>query len=448
MLKSSRSRSAPRGAEPWRRTPQQRSRLTFAFGVALAIATVAMLSVAVSGATAKTHQKVTIQVAQPTGFEFQWGIMASNFERVYPNINVDISHPASAGNLPALINTQLAAGNAPDLWMARPGPGQAASIIEYAKARKLADLSKTPWAKRVYPAVRDGVTQGGKVYGWPMELIIQGVFYDRDVFRQLGLTVPTRFRDLLSFCSKVAAMDKIPMTLTLATPTNGQVFGAMLADQNVYAADAKWSQKRATGQATFAGSPGWRRALQQIVAMKNADCFEGTAPVATSESQAVSLFATGRAVALVAVASRLASVKRVNSDLNLGYFIVPPVYAKRMVVPVTLNNVLVVNAASRNLGAAKAFVNFVAREKQSRTYAKAAGSIAPFDAARAIIPDHVPFGVKATLGPLFKAGRVVSQPSADFSNPAVAEALGAGVQGLLTGQKSVGDVLKDMDDAW
>ena len=35
-----------------------------------------------------------------------------------------------------------------------------------------------------------------------------------------------------------------------------------------------------------------------------------------------------------------------------------------------------------------------------------------------------------------------------WTNPQVYQALGSGVTGLLTGQKTVDDVLKDMDAAW
>ena len=49
---------------------------------------------------------------------------------------------------------------------------------------------------------------------------------------------------------------------------------------------------------------------------------------------------------------------------------------------------------------------------------------------------------------LLETGAFVGLPNATWPNPAVYDALGVGVQGLLTGQKTVDQVLEEMDAAW
>ena len=52
------------------------------------------------------------------------------------------------------------------------------------------------------------------------------------------------------------------------------------------------------------------------------------------------------------------------------------------------------------------------------------------------------------IGELLETGAFVGLPNASWPNPDVYDALGAGVQGLLTGQKTVDQVLEEMDAAW
>ena len=52
------------------------------------------------------------------------------------------------------------------------------------------------------------------------------------------------------------------------------------------------------------------------------------------------------------------------------------------------------------------------------------------------------------IGDLLDSGSFTGLPNATWPNPAVYDALGVGVQGLLTGQKTVDQVLEEMDAAW
>jgi raffinose/stachyose/melibiose transport system substrate-binding protein len=49
---------------------------------------------------------------------------------------------------------------------------------------------------------------------------------------------------------------------------------------------------------------------------------------------------------------------------------------------------------------------------------------------------------------LLADGSYTTLPNNVWPNPAVYDALGTGVQGLLTGQKTIDDVLSAMDTAW
>ena len=104
-----------------------------------------------------------------------------------------------------------------------------------------------------------------------------------------------------------------------------------------------------------------------------------------------------------------------------------------------------INASSDDAvkASAQAFLDWVAQPENAKAYADLSGSvpITGIDQAT-LLPEYAP------IGDLLSSGAYVGVPNATWPNPAVYDALGVGVQGLLTGQKTVDQVLDDMDAAW
>src|ERR1700759_1140641 len=102
------------------------------------------------------------------------------------------------------------------------------------------------------------------------------------------------------------------------------------------------------------------------------------------------------------------------------------------------------NAATKYPAQVKTFIDFVAREQQSRLFAKVAGAIAPLDAKKGNLPPYM-----KALGPLYAAGKIVSTMDGAWPNTRIfGEAYSGGIIGLLTGQTTIDSVLADMDRLW
>ena len=65
-------------------------------------------------------------------------MLIANFERAYPNIEVDATFAPNNAALYQLLTTQLAAGNAPDVFVTYPGCGTPISVCMLAKSGYLA----------------------------------------------------------------------------------------------------------------------------------------------------------------------------------------------------------------------------------------------------------------------------------------------------------------------
>ena len=117
------------------------------------------------------------------------------FHEVYPNITINFD-PTNPPDYNATLRTQLEGGTAPDLFYLR----------SYATSRQLFDegflepldnlpglmenfteAARAPWA-----------TEDGEPYGVPFIAVSHGVYYNMDIFAELGLEVPQTWEDLLA----------------------------------------------------------------------------------------------------------------------------------------------------------------------------------------------------------------------------------------------------------
>jgi raffinose/stachyose/melibiose transport system substrate-binding protein len=112
---------------------------------------------------------------------------------------------------------------------------------------------------------------------------------------------------------------------------------------------------------------------------------------------------------------------------------------------------LMISSKAKNPAAARAFVEFAAKDTQSRLFAKTLGNQSVRDYGRAL---DKKIGAKALdanhqfVGPFASSNRLVVSGQAKWPNTDPSTALATGVQGLLTGQLKVAQVLKAADDAW
>jgi raffinose/stachyose/melibiose transport system substrate-binding protein len=413
--------------------------------VAIALG-VAALTVGLSAASAKPKAQITLTLLGSTGGgQAATEIMVKNFERVYPNINIQDTYVDTATEMTLLL-TQFQAGNAPDIFPLNPGGGTVIGIWPLATAGRLLDLTGRPWQKRIFPPALSEVSccgnGKGKIYGWPAVLNPFATIYNNDLFKQLGLSVPKKFSDVLAMCRKIVAAGKIPFVQAFGNVADGSIVGRPSAAEFVYSADPSWNTKRAKGQVTFASSPLWKRAIQSIVDMKDAGCFQPGAN-GTSRAQKYALFATGQAVMTETVGSEIPNMTAITPSLKVTMFNLPPDDAKNAVGVAIPSTIWSGNAATAHPKEVRLFIDFLAREKQSSLFAKVAASIAPLDLKKGKLPDYM----KQYMGPLFATGKAYG----DFESTwplGVFEAYRQGILGLFTGQTTVDSILANMDTVW
>ena len=366
----------------------------------------------------------------------------ANFMRAYPNIDIKAEYNPT-GQYQTVIRTQLQGGNAPDVFYTAGGTGQTNSVIDLGRAGYLLDLSKRKWVKRVPANFRFMFYVGKRLYALPTDFVPIPAIYQPSVWRELGFRPPKTMRELLTLCDRAEARGKALVAVAAALPQNAGLLAGAIATNYVLGPDPNWNQKRLQGRVTFAGTPGWRKTLQTIVTMKERGCFPRGVE-AFGIGQAGPRFASGQDLMWVLPAGAKNSVRGFNRDAKWNVFPFPADTAAATRLPLSPSNALSVNAKSGNRREALQLVDFFAREGQSRLFAKVIGNISLHQAktGRGIDPELT--GIVPWTRDAKKTFPFIN---IQWTGDTYVQ-LGTGVQGLLTGQRTVDQVLRAMDDAW
>jgi raffinose/stachyose/melibiose transport system substrate-binding protein len=256
------------------------------------------------------------------------------------------------------------------------------------------------------------------------------------------LSVPSTFSQLLTLCKKITSAGKIPIAFS-GGPT-GLSVGISLAvaqmGNEIYGAQPKWNDLRNGNRTTFAGTPGWHTLLQHVVDMKDAGCFPPH-PEGVSLNQLVTMLATNQAVMTVSNSALFNTVLAVAPNFPLRSFAFPGTTAKQTRVTVFEVPDYGVNIASQHKKEAIQFLDFLGRVKQVALFNKVANLFSPYDAKKGNIEAWA-----KPLAPYFAADKVVSEPTQFWPNFGLRNlTLVPDMTGLFTGQKTVPDILTDLE---
>ncbi|MCH6230916.1 extracellular solute-binding protein [Microbacterium sp. CFH 31415] len=351
-----------------------------------------------------------------------------------------IPYPSDAYN--NQVTTQLQAGNAADVMILAPGTGQPISVITLAEADFLEPLDET--SAGIIPAGAEAEFQiDGDTYAQPTALTPVGMVYNVTAADEAGVSeYPATYEELLDACTTARDGGKTFTVLAGGIPFNTGLFSMLVSATRVYAADPDWNEQRAAGDVTFADS-GWRDVLEDIVEMNDSGCFQDGAAGGTFDNITQGL-GGGTSLTAAVPGSAAASISgATGAELNVQAF--PPADGQEPFTVTGANYAWGINASSDDdvKASAQAFLDWVAQPENAQAYAELSGSvpITGIDPAT-LLPQYEP------IGDLLASGSYAGLPNATWPNPAVYDALGTGVQGLLTGQKTVDQVLEDMDAAW
>lgn len=137
----------------------------------------------------------------------------ANFEKQNANIKIKRSS-MKADDQRKLIKPALLSKEGPDLFAYDAGPGYLGVL---AKANLLMDLTAKSeslgWNKRFPAWIQERNTFDKKIYGVGTQVEMLGVYYNKKIFKDLGVNVPKTYDEFLAICKAAKAKGIVGISL-------------------------------------------------------------------------------------------------------------------------------------------------------------------------------------------------------------------------------------------
>jgi raffinose/stachyose/melibiose transport system substrate-binding protein len=368
---------------------------------------------------------------------------AAEFEKANAGVKVTVQKTPYT-QYSETLRRQLSGNQVPDVARMLLGYGDAGNVLVLADKGLVADLSGAPWTNLVTGPGAAVSKKEGKTYALPVDSTSIGVFYNPETFKKRDLRVPETFGDVLAICRETAGDG------TVAFAFGAQQGSAMarwavfaLAASTVFADNPQAGEQRVKGETTFAGTPGWKKAIERFSTMKDEDCFDKNATGVSQEAAARSL-GQGKSLMAIAPTATMPLFMAGDPEARLAMFAFPGGDDPSAVrVPSAPVSGLAVPGKAANRDLARKFLDFYAKNRVR--YSEIDDSVPGIPASKDDpgVPDYA-----EALAPFLTAGKTAPIMDQTWLNPEVGTRLDSGMTKLLLGKETPEGVLKGMDEAW
>jgi raffinose/stachyose/melibiose transport system substrate-binding protein len=307
------------------------------------------------------------------------------FMKKYPNIEV-VFAPTAPTEYNAVLDTKLKAGTAGDLITCRPFD----KSLELFNAKQLDSLNDLPGMNNFSEVAKAAwSTDDGKTtFCVPMASVIHGFLYNRAIFRELGLQVPTTEAQFLQVLQRIQQSGKYS---PLVMGTKDQWESATMGYQNI--GPTLWRGE--TGRkGLIAGTQQYNKGgfLQAFEALARWRPYLPRGYQALAYPDAQNLFAQGRGAIYPAGSWDIGVFRQMNPRLELGAFkpyTFPNLGATQCVINDHPDIAIGLNSASKNKEAARTFLSWVASDEFAQLYANALPGFFPLANVNYTVSDPV-----------------------------------------------------------
>ena len=287
------------------------------------VALVSMMLVACSSSSNSSNGPVTISLMaggnDPAATKFATDLAAA-FHQANPTITVKVDTRLPGTDGDNLVKTRLATGAMDDVFLYNTG-----SLFQALHPdQTLQPLTDQPWVKDLTADFKNSVSTPKGLYGAPNGTTFDGgVMYNKKVYANLGLSVPTTWDQFISNSEKIKAAGIIPVLQSYGDTWTSQLF--VLADfANVSAQDSNWATDYTNNKAKYVNPPalaGFTHTRQvHDLGLVNKDYASLT------NVNALKLLATGQAAQYPMITVVISNVVQSNPSQvsDIGYFAMPP----------------------------------------------------------------------------------------------------------------------------
>jgi raffinose/stachyose/melibiose transport system substrate-binding protein len=176
------------------------------------------------------NQDVTVKQAEAIG---------AAFTEANPDITINVESRPQGADGDNIVKTKLATGEMDDVFAYNTG-----SLMQALDpAKNLVPLTDEKWVSTLDDSFINSVTSGDDIYAAPVGAAMGGgILYNKTVFKDLGLSVPTTWDEFMANNEKIKAAGIDPVIQSYGDTWTSQLF--VLGDfHNILAQDPKWADE-------------------------------------------------------------------------------------------------------------------------------------------------------------------------------------------------------------
>ncbi len=317
-------------------------------------------------------EPVTIKVATyRSEDEAYYNEMVNMFQEQYPWITVELDINADQTSYDSNIQADLMDGKAADVFDMH----SSTTYVTYAQEGILLPMDDMDFIANYQDGAKEISSVNGSVYSFINSYNMIAVFYNKDIFDEVGVSVPTTFDEFVTVCKTLrdagyGGVAYPGSDVSYAWLTNGLLTICTDFKDLIEGMDSG----KYTDITTVPGVP---EALQSAQAYRDNQILYD-ASESTALDQCMSLFAQGLAPMMINGTWSFGTKETDFPDIDAGIFALPTMlnsgehYGEA-------GQLTVINAASENVEAAKLWVEFIASPEVSSYYCSNAKTISTIE---------------------------------------------------------------------
>jgi raffinose/stachyose/melibiose transport system substrate-binding protein len=341
-----------------------------------------------------------------------------DFEAANPDITVELETRPQGGEGDNVIKTRLATGEMTDVFAYNTG----SLFQQIGPEQNLLPVTDESYMENVSESFKPVVTAGEEVYGVPFGAgMAGGILYNKKVYEELGLEVPTTWEDFMANNEKIKDAGKAPIIQTYQDTWTSQLF--VLGDfANVAVADPNFAEDYTANEAKYATHPAAIKGFEhQEEAFKAGMFNEDFASAGYGDG--LEMLATGEGVHYPILTFALAEIAVSFPDQinDLGLFPLPGEDPEKNPLTIWLPGAVYISKNTESPEAAKKLQAFIASAEGCDSQTAAVGVTGPYLVNGCELPEDVPTAVKDML-PYFE-DESRNSPALEFLSPVKGPAL-------------------------
>ena len=334
------------------------------------------------------------------------------FEAENPDISVQLETQPAGTEGDNLIKTKLATGEMEDVFGYNSG-----SLFQALNPdQNLVALDDESWVGDLIDTMKAVVSTDNGIYGAPFGATQAGaVVYNKQVYADLGLEVPTTWDEFAANNEAIKAAGIVPVIQTYGDTWTSQLF--VLGDfGNVLAQDPDWAEEYTAGNRKYVDEPALAGFANQQAGFDAGWWNEDYASALYDDG--ARMVATGEGAHYPILTGIVSTFQQNYPDEleNLGVFPLPAQNAEDTKLTVWLPNGVYIPKTTEGdkLEAAKTFVEFLNSPGGCEIQTTVMVPSGPFATSACTLPDDVP-GLLKDMQPYFDEGN--TNPALEFLSP-------------------------------